>query len=387
VPARLLHKHLVIASLAALALTLASLIVGSSDALAVSAPIHIDGTDGEGVFIRPDPSTANPAVGWMPEGASPDYNCFVWGQNIGGVPIWFNVNYGGKTGYYASYYDDSSYNSNEELTAKYGVPLCGASPSISNPAPPDPSPSPAPGPPPPPASTPPASPPSAASPQAIAFLPFKKGEFGGKFELNDGVTQPFFRNEWETYCETSRSQPARAYQVASTWANGRPIKTIAGWSLGRIGVISYLWNANKTQLEQLNYALLIDPGYWAQMTCDRLRDAGDAIVRWLRANPKAHLVVISSSEITQQENSRGIQESYFDAVRAAGGNLSSRILVCDYLLPNDGNEAGHDTAFWASRYWIQHEIGSTAGLTNNSCPQLSLNGSRWNASAGWHPTS
>lgn len=61
----------------------------------------------------------------MPEGASPDYDCFVWGQDIGGVPIWFDVAYAGKTGYYASFYDDSSYHSNEELTAKYGVPLCG----------------------------------------------------------------------------------------------------------------------------------------------------------------------------------------------------------------------------------------------------------------------
>ena len=71
----------------------------------------------------------------MPEGASPDYNCFVWGQNINGVPIWFNVNYDGVTGYYASFYDDSSYHSNEELTAKYGVPLCGSSPPAPAPAP------------------------------------------------------------------------------------------------------------------------------------------------------------------------------------------------------------------------------------------------------------
>jgi hypothetical protein len=71
----------------------------------------------------------------MPEGASPDYHCFAWGQNINGVPIWFNVTYGGATGYYASYYDDSSYHSNEELTAKYGVPLCGSAPPAPAPGP------------------------------------------------------------------------------------------------------------------------------------------------------------------------------------------------------------------------------------------------------------
>jgi hypothetical protein len=112
--------------------TLLIVLATAAQAHAISAPIHIHGTGGEGVFIRPEPNTSHPAVGWMPEGASPDYHCFIWGQNINGVPIWFNVTYSGVTGYYASYYDDSSYHSNEELTAKYGIPLCGSS----SPAPP-----------------------------------------------------------------------------------------------------------------------------------------------------------------------------------------------------------------------------------------------------------
>jgi hypothetical protein len=127
------------------------LVFGSSlglvaNALAISAPIQIANTGGEGVFIRAEPNTSSTRLGWMPEGASPDYNCFVWGERINGVPIWFNVNYNGVTGYYASYYDNSSYQSNAELTAKYGVPLCG---EVALPAPtpaPAPSPSPAPAP-------------------------------------------------------------------------------------------------------------------------------------------------------------------------------------------------------------------------------------------------
>jgi uncharacterized protein YraI len=124
------------------ALVMVGLLVSAASALAIPAPIHISGTGGEGVFIRSGPSTSYTRVGWMPEGASPDYNCFVWGQSIGGVPIWFNVNYNGVTGFYASYYDDSSYHSNEELTAKYGVPLCGSPPPAAGP-PPSPAPSPA----------------------------------------------------------------------------------------------------------------------------------------------------------------------------------------------------------------------------------------------------
>lgn len=132
-----MHRRAVFVLVSTLALF--CLLLTAVNARAISAPIHIHGTGGEGVYIRSGPSTSNSAVGWMPEGASPDYNCFAWGQNINGVPIWFNVNYGGVTGYYASFYDDSSYHSNEELTAKYGVPLCGS------PAPaPAPTPTPAP---------------------------------------------------------------------------------------------------------------------------------------------------------------------------------------------------------------------------------------------------
>jgi len=130
-----------------LAVVLAVLLSSVPSAVAISAPIHITNTGGEGVFIRPQPDTSQPPVGWMPEGASPDYNCFAWGQNINGVPIWFSVNYSGKTGYYASYFDDSSYHSNEELTAKYGVPLCGSAAPAPAPAPtPAPAPAPAPAP-------------------------------------------------------------------------------------------------------------------------------------------------------------------------------------------------------------------------------------------------
>lgn len=150
------------------------LLAAASAALAISAPIHIANTAGEGVFIRLEPNTSQSAIGWMPEGASPDYNCFAWGQSINGVPIWFNVNYNGKTGFYASYYDDSSYHSNDELTAKYGVPLCGQAP----PAPAAPPPAPAPAP---------SSPPASAAPAAATGT----GLVFSVFNTEGGV---FYRN-------------------------------------------------------------------------------------------------------------------------------------------------------------------------------------------------
>jgi hypothetical protein len=103
--------------------------------MAVTAPIHIRGTGGDGVLIRPTPSASQPGVGWMPEGASPDYNCFTYGDVVGGVPVWFSVNYNGKTGYYASFYDDSHYQSESELSSQYGIPKCGAASPAPPPAP------------------------------------------------------------------------------------------------------------------------------------------------------------------------------------------------------------------------------------------------------------
>jgi hypothetical protein len=101
----------------------------ASPAFAVTANIHIHGTAPENqVNIRPQPNTSQAPIGAIPEGASPDYNCYTYGEVIGSVPVWFSVNYNGVTGYYASYYDDSSYNSEDELTAKYGIQKWGATP-------------------------------------------------------------------------------------------------------------------------------------------------------------------------------------------------------------------------------------------------------------------
>lgn len=122
-------------------LAIAGLIPATSQA--ISTNIHISKTDGQGVYLRPSPDTSQPALRLIPEGASPDYNCFTYGQNVNGVNVWFNVNWAGATGFYASYYDDSSYHSEAELTGKYGIPKCGASPPPSQ-SPPAPTPGPAP---------------------------------------------------------------------------------------------------------------------------------------------------------------------------------------------------------------------------------------------------
>lgn len=104
---------------------LGALIIDAGTANATSAPIHLTDT----VNIRSTPDTSRPPLAAIPRGASPDFHCFTYGQNINGVNVWFNVTWNGATGYYASYYDDSHYSSEADLTAKYGVGRCGSAPT------------------------------------------------------------------------------------------------------------------------------------------------------------------------------------------------------------------------------------------------------------------
>lgn len=123
---------------AALAAAIAVVLTPAS-ASAITAPIHISGTGTDGVNIRPTPDTSLPAVGWMPEGTSPDYTCFTYGEQVGNVNVWFQITYSGISGFYASYWDDSHYASEAELTSRYGVPKCGTTaPADAPEAPPTP---------------------------------------------------------------------------------------------------------------------------------------------------------------------------------------------------------------------------------------------------------
>ena len=112
------------------------LLVGAAPAGAMSAPIHTT----DWVNIRPGPSVGSGSpLGAIPPGVSPDFNCWTQGQNINGVDVWFNANYNGHTGYYASYYDDSHYATDYQITPKYGIPQCpagGSTPPPGNPPPP-----------------------------------------------------------------------------------------------------------------------------------------------------------------------------------------------------------------------------------------------------------
>lgn len=116
---------------AGVAVALVGALVGgiavASPANAVAA--NIQTTDS--VNVRPGSSVSSGSpLAVMPAGTSPSFNCWAQGQNINGVDVWFNVTYNGVSGFYSSYYDNSHYVHDSDITAKYGIPQCGSGPVI-----------------------------------------------------------------------------------------------------------------------------------------------------------------------------------------------------------------------------------------------------------------
>lgn len=212
------------------------------------------------------------------------------------------------------------------------------------------------------------------APVSIYYSPYNANG-PSKFKLADQSAKTIYASEWMTNCGSADPAYSKAMQKL---ASGQSIKTLSGWSAGRMGPIYFLSRASDAQRRQINYILLIDPGYYDQLACDRSKNAGGVLVQWLRQNPNAHLVVISSSEISQQQNSRGIQETYFNPIRNASRvpyvNLRPRVLTCNYSF-------SHEQAFYSAQYWINHEIGSST----SSCPWLNTGGQTFKPTAGWHP--
>ena len=171
----------------------------------------------------------------------------------------------------------------------------------------------------------------------------------------------------------------KSCSLASTpSAAGRRIATIAGFSVGRSGVTTYLRTA-PNHASDVDYAILFDPGSYKELkgSCKRA-DIGPAILAWLNANPNARMVVFAGKATRDAGNTttvngtvymhRGIQEFYFNAVR--GTSAAARITVCNY--DNMGHEA----------VWTQFESWIGKPPITDSCP-VAPNGTR--PDALWHP--
>lgn len=345
-----------------LALSVTVAVTGGPAANAAPAPIRIAGTGGDGVLMHEAPTVGSTRTGWLAEGASPDYTCFTYGDRVGSVNVWFSVtNAGGATGYYPSYYDNSSYSSEANLTDKYGIPKCGSAPT----------PAPA-------SATPPATTPAPRTPTAGFFSPFNRGERGddGRVEdLRDHSVRTVHPVNWYA-CDARSDRPYNA--AVGLLPSGQFYDRIGGWSLGRFGPVELLQGMarrNDTAArKRLTYIIQIDPGPYSDLSdCDQRLGAGKTYADWLVENSNARLVVLSG-KMSQKDKSKGIQEIYFNPIRtrAPGTNIRSRVLTCNYPLD-------HYTIYHAGQYWIKNKVPM------NSCPVLNFEGRRWAATATWHP--
>lgn len=171
----------------------------------------------------------------------------------------------------------------------------------------------------------------------------------------------------------------RAYELT-----GDPTAVMAGWSLGRLGILYYLDLASDEQLRKIDHVIMIDPGSYVELatsgSCDiaiskdRLppyQRGGEILVHFLTVNPNARVTVLAGPQTADPETTidgrahAGIQTAYFQDLKNAGGGLTSRVTVCNYEGNNDGKPqpSEHMAMYNGSKDQL-------SALTPGSCPTI-----------------
>ena len=127
-------------------------------------------------------------------------------------------------------------------------------------------------------------------------------------------------------CDTSSAIPD---------TNGRPITTLAGHSLGRLGPVYYLKRASKARRDRVRYVFLSDPGSFATLvdSCDTDRriDADGVLASWLASNPTRNRLIImggaDSFDLGGGALFNGLRSIYFRKFVSAG--VGGQVLVCN----------------------------------------------------------
>jgi hypothetical protein len=372
-------RRLAAGALAAVGLVAGLTVASQSSVGAASGPVftvmNTSETPPDGVWFRNSPHTSDTdrVTGHgIYVGDRVQLQCYAWGDAVGAYAnqLWYYVNNTTRpavpngapnVGYLNAHYVNDGAAAN---VVDAGVGQCGA------PTPPAPTPPP--------------------SPITLFYSPFDQNQVGThdcgswcgqNLNLLDQSVNTSYLHQWFPNYPHGCGDIGSAYNAATP--AGRYPTTLAGWSLGRLGPSLTLLQAARqglgsSILQNINYVLLIDPGPYGDLSvCDRSINAGGAFANWLQLNPNAHLVVISGN-LSQQNNSKGIQEVYFNEIRnianANHSNIRSQVLVCNY--PID-----HFTAYFTGQYWIRHQIG----WTTSSCPWLTGQGRTYKPTAGWHP--
>lgn len=116
----------------------AAVAVGAS--LGIAAPAsaevlhHVYRTDGEGVWLHTVPAIHDGSIDVLSEGAEFRVQCWTFGDDVLGNPVWLYGSSELGSGYVTDYYIDTAWNSTADLEAQ-GIPHCASPPIPSSPPP------------------------------------------------------------------------------------------------------------------------------------------------------------------------------------------------------------------------------------------------------------
>lgn len=167
---------------------------------------------------------------------------------------------------------------------------------------------------------------TSAESTAVSVFYSGRGNAGMK-DAKGHATWRLNESKWTTKpkCSTANAIPD---------TNGRPVKTLAGYSLGRLGPVYYLDAASSEREASLRYIILFDPGalgeFSDQDSCDRRFDIDGLLATWLKRNQANRLLVMAgdkSLDVSAGSLYLGLRSHYLRKIATQG--LARQALVCN----------------------------------------------------------
>lgn len=298
-------------------------------------------TPPDGVWFRNSPHTADTdrvtglgvyANEWV------QLICYDWGDSVGPYndSLWYftknqtrpTVGSRENSGYLNAHYINDQKKANE---VDAGVPQCGSStsPATSGPAPTGP-----------PISTGPTTPQTHPQPSRSTSVFFSPNDTPGALGDRQPADLNLRLSDWSSgSCDSSQA-------FAAAYMGGESVKTLSGWSKGRLGIVYFLTTASPSALNALHRIVLFDPGNsgdfakpsgWSallgQTTCDWHYAINEHLASWLSSNSANHLIVLTGLVSEEKDGNgkstyAGLWHYYFAGIW--NQPYADRAIVCDY---------------------------------------------------------
>lgn len=154
--------------------------------------------------------------------------------------------------------------------------------------------------------------------------------------------------------------------------------TLAGWSYGRYGVVSYLADAGSARVNAVQTITFIDPGAYSDMAgaCDTTQfNPNKLLVQLLAANPQLHILIVTGKDSEDRPGFHrdfgtptfgGLWHFYLAGIwqwdhTPGNADIGQQVLVCDY------NFAGHEELLQDLGEVVQYP-GASADVPATDCP-------------------